>query len=163
MEEPTGAAVLLREAWDHLQLPLAVTECHLHCSGEEQARWFHCMWHTARSLQKEGVDIRAITAWATFGLAGWDKLVKQPWGKYEPGVFDLSSGSPASTAIADLIPRLSQVGDSHDLESGNSGWWERPDRILYKQRLSRSVNEKKVLESLTVAFPATQNRKRLVV
>ena len=163
MSEPTGAAVLLREAWEHVQLPLAVTECHLHCTSDEQARWFHCMWNTVRSLQKEGVDIRAITAWATFGLAGWDKLVKRPWGKYEPGVFDLSSGSPALTAIADLIPRLGRYENMHDLKNGNSGWWERPDRILYNQRMTKVLKDKKVVEALTVKLPPSQNRNRLVV
>jgi dTDP-4-dehydrorhamnose reductase len=163
MDEPTGAAVLLREAWDHLQLPLAVTECHLHCTNEEQARWFHSMWATVQSLQKEGVDIRAITAWATFGLAGWDKLVKRPWGKYEPGVFDLSSGSPVLTAVAELIPRLCRCEKIHELHNGNTGWWERPERILYKQKVSKSFTKKKGKDLLRLKFPGSQNRSRLVV
>jgi dTDP-4-dehydrorhamnose reductase len=163
MQEPTGAAVLLREAWDHLQLPLAITECHLHCTSEEQARWFHYIWEVVRSLQKDGVDIRAITAWATFGLAGWDKLVKRPWGKYEPGIFDLSSGTPAPTAIAELIPRLSRYETIQHTSTGKTGWWERPDRILYKQKQSEILPDKKSIDPLKVKLPASANRSRLLV
>ena len=80
LTEESGPNLLLREAYEHLQLPIAVTECHLYSTREEQMRWFSEMWETVNVLKEDGVDIRALTAWAIFGLHGWNKLVTEPWG-----------------------------------------------------------------------------------
>jgi dTDP-4-dehydrorhamnose reductase len=127
----TGPAVLLQEAWERYQLPLAVTECHLHCTREEQMRWFNEMWQTVNLLKTQGVDIRALTAWAIFGTYGWNTLVTKPWGEYESGVFNLSSGKPRPTAIARLIQTLAkeQVSDHPVLKT--AGWWKQEKRIAY--------------------------------
>jgi dTDP-4-dehydrorhamnose reductase len=79
LEEASGPVSLLREAWEHLQLPIAITECHLHSTREDQLRWFHAMWKTADSLRQEGVPAKAITTWALFGLWCWNCLVTKPW------------------------------------------------------------------------------------
>jgi len=42
--EKTGPMVLIREAWERLNLPIAITECHIHCTREEQMRWYADMW-----------------------------------------------------------------------------------------------------------------------
>ena len=57
---PSGLEVLLKEAWDRYQLPIAVTEVHLHCTREEQLRWFKEKYETCCSLVKEGIPIRAV-------------------------------------------------------------------------------------------------------
>ncbi|MDB5192857.1 MAG: dTDP-4-dehydrorhamnose reductase [Segetibacter sp.] len=131
LKEESGPAVLLREAYEHLQLPLAITECHLHSTREEQMRWFNEMWETVNDLKEEGVDIRALTAWAIFGLHGWNKLVTEPWGTYEPGVFNLSSGCPRPTALARLIQVLTKRKVYYHPVLETEGWWKRDTRPVY--------------------------------
>ncbi|MGI4022516.1 MAG: family 1 glycosylhydrolase [Janthinobacterium lividum] len=127
----TGPQVLLREAWERFHLPIAVTECHLHCSPEEQMRWYHHLWTAVNQLKTDGVDIRALTAWAMFGTFGWNNLVTKPGGMYEPGVFNLRSGKPRSTAISKMIQGLAknQVYNHAVLET--AGWWKQENRIAY--------------------------------
>ena len=125
MDEESGAYHLIKEAWERLQLPLAITECHLYSPREDQMRWFYEMWVTLNRLRDEGVDVRALTAWALFGLHGWNKLCTQPWGEYEPGVFSLNSGEPRPTAMATLIRELSgKQAFDHPILEGD-GWWKR--------------------------------------
>ncbi|WP_243647753.1 family 1 glycosylhydrolase [Flaviaesturariibacter flavus] len=126
-----GPYQLLCEAWERLRLPMAITECHLHSRREDQLRWFHSMWKTVNRLNEEDVDIRGITAWALFGLYGWNRLVTKPKGVYEPGVFSLSGGAPRPTALAAYIRELTSLQDcAHPVLAGE-GWWERKDRLIY--------------------------------
>lgn len=131
LPEESGPAVLLREAWEHLQLPLVITECHLHSTREDQMRWFHTMWKTVNKLKKEGVDIRAITAWAIFGLTGWNKLCTAAGGDYEPGVFNVSTGCPRPTALARLLQQLTEHQVYYHPVLDNEGWWQRETRHQY--------------------------------
>ena len=131
LKEETGPAVLLKEAHERLRLPIAVTECHLHCTREEQMRWFVEMWETVKKLRADGIDIRALTAWAIFGLHGWNKLVTEPWGTYEPGVFNLSTGCPRPTALARLIQVLTKHRVYYHPVLETEGWWKRDTRVLY--------------------------------
>jgi dTDP-4-dehydrorhamnose reductase len=126
-----GAYYLLREAWDRLQIPLAITECHLHSTREDQMRWFHSMWKTLKKVKADGVDVRAITAWALFGLYGWNKLVTEPGGDYEPGVFNLASGTPRPTALATYIRELTGRQSCEHPILEREGWWERDNRLIY--------------------------------
>lgn len=131
LKEESGPYVLLKEAYEHLQLPIAITECHLHSTREEQMRWFNEMWETVNDLKADGVDIRAITAWAIFGLHGWNKLVTEPWGTYEPGVFNLSTGCPRPTALARLIQVLTKHKVYYHPVLETEGWWKRDTRVRY--------------------------------
>ena len=106
MEEPCGPAVLLKEAWEHLHLPLAITECHLNGCCDNQIEWIKYLLHASNKLKREGVDIRALTIWALFGSYGWNNLVTKPYGHYESGVFDVSSGFPQPTPLAKAIQEL---------------------------------------------------------
>lgn len=127
MDQESGAYHLIKEAWDRLQRPLAITECHLYSPREDQMRWFYDMWLTLNRLRDEGVDIKALTAWALYGLHGWNKLCTEPWGEYEPGVFSLSSGQPRPTAMVGLIQELSgKQAFEHPILEGE-GWWQRDD------------------------------------
>ncbi len=130
-QQKTGPSVLLKEAWERYKLPLAITECHLHCTREEQMRWFYEMWETANQLQADGVDIRALTAWAILGTYGWNKLVTKPWGLYEPGVFNLRSGKPRPTAMVKLIRELSKNKVYQQPVLKTFGWWKQEKRIAY--------------------------------
>jgi dTDP-4-dehydrorhamnose reductase len=129
--EPNGPELLLKEAWEHLHLPMAITECHLHSTREDQMRWFHTMWKVVNKVQEEGIDIRAITSWAIFGLYGWNSLVTKPCGDYEPGVFNLSSGCPKPTALARLLQELTTHQVYYHPVLENEGWWQRETRQRY--------------------------------
>uniref|UniRef100_A0A0C1NFC5 dTDP-4-dehydrorhamnose reductase n=1 Tax=Tolypothrix bouteillei VB521301 TaxID=1479485 RepID=A0A0C1NFC5_9CYAN len=130
-ESTGGISTLLKEAWERYGLPLAVTEAHLSCTREEQLRWFYEIWRGAQQLRDEGVDVRAVTAWALLGSYDWNSLVTRSADYYESGVFDLRSPSPRPTAIAKLVRDLAagRKPDRPLLES--PGWWHRQERLLY--------------------------------
>jgi dTDP-4-dehydrorhamnose reductase len=136
IDEPTGIGVLLKEAWERYRKPMAVTEVHLHCHREEQLRWFRFVHNSVCELIGQGAQIKAITTWALLGSYGWNKLLTQPGGDYEPGAFDLSSGQPRPTALARY---LQQITDSeshlHPLVR-EKGWWERSTRLIYEPSLN---------------------------
>jgi dTDP-4-dehydrorhamnose reductase len=134
IDEESGLAPLLRDAWTRYGLPMAITEAHLHCSREHQCRWLQRVWQTCQKLKEEGLDIRAVTAWAAFGAFGWNNLLREPRGLYEPGIFDIRGGKPRPTALAGLVKSLAQNGEcSHPVLDGH-GWWEQDRRILFRKR-----------------------------
>jgi dTDP-4-dehydrorhamnose reductase len=137
---PDGPYNLLKEAWERYQIPMAVTEVHLNCTREEQMRWLSTMWNAAVELKNNGVNIQAITPWALLGSFGWNRLLTVPNGEYEPGVFDLSTGTPRPTALVKMIKAYQQYQNfEHPLINGQ-GWWQRNHRVVYgKERLSDSV------------------------
>ena len=124
----SGIGEILTEAWDRYHLPLAITEVHLGSEPAEQTRWLAEAWKEAQSARQAGVDVRAITAWALLGSYNWSNLCTQDTGSYEPGVFDLSSGSPERTPLAELTSRLIR-GLGPDEQSTLPGWWRHPSRL----------------------------------
>ncbi len=126
-----GPFKLLREVWDRYGGPLAVTEAHLGASADEQMRWFGEVWDTAKLLRCEGVDVRAVTAWALLGGYDWNSLVTRADGHYEPGAFDLRGGSPQPTALAAMLGDLSRRGRHIHPHLETPGWWRRSERLLY--------------------------------
>lgn len=129
---PAGPKVLLTEAWKRFQHPLAVTECHLCCSREEQMRWLMEVWQAAQDLREDGVDIKAVTAWSLLGAYDWNSALTQFAGHYEPGVYDLRSPSgPRSTALADMIQGLASNQEYDHPAFDMPGWWRRPERLHY--------------------------------
>ena len=126
-----GFAARLREASERYWLPVAITEVHLGCSRDEQLRWMNQAWQAARSLLAEGHDIRAVTAWAAFGTYDWDSLLTREAGHYEPGLWDVSAGTPRPTALATLVRQLvTNQAPVHPVVEG-PGWWQRDLRLLY--------------------------------
>jgi dTDP-4-dehydrorhamnose reductase len=126
-----GIKQVLWRAWERYHLPLAVTEVHLGSTREEQLRWLKEAWDAAQHLHEEGVDVRAITAWALLGSYDWNTLVTRIANFYEPGVFDLRSPQPRPTALATMIRYLAQ-GQSYDHPLLDvPGWWRRDERLLY--------------------------------
>jgi dTDP-4-dehydrorhamnose reductase len=140
--EENGPALLLKEAYAHLKLPLAITECHLHSTREGQMRWFNVMWKTVKKLKEKGIPVQAITSWAFFGLYGWNKLCTQPGGTYEPGVFNLRSGFPKPTALARLIKGLTARQSYQHPVLEKEGWWQRKSRLQFGAALPDSNSEK---------------------
>jgi dTDP-4-dehydrorhamnose reductase len=131
VEDETGLALLLREAWQRFGRPMALTEVHLHCHREEQLRWFRHVWDTCSTLRKEGVSLEAVTSWAMLGSFGWNRLLTRPGGDYEAGVFDLRGGKPVATALAPFIRETVSTGQCKHPLAIDKGWWERPSRILF--------------------------------
>lgn len=129
--QPSGLEILLREAWNRYQLPIAITEVHLHCTREEQVRWFKEKYETCCALIQEGIVIKAVTAWSLLGAFGWNRLLMQKKGDYEPGVFSVQSGKPRPTALAAFIKSLTSQDQKTHPVLAEQGWWHRGIRLLY--------------------------------
>ncbi|HEX8313894.1 MAG TPA: SDR family oxidoreductase, partial [Flavisolibacter sp.] len=138
MKEAWGVKALLKEAWQRYKKPIAVTEVHLHCHREDQLRWFKHVWNACKELKHEGVEIKAATAWAMLGSYGWNKLLTEPNGDYEPGVFDVRSGTPRPTALAHFIKEQSRARHLLHLVK-DAGWWHRPSRFFHKPLLLQNT------------------------
>jgi len=100
---PINHADVLRDTWDRYHRPIAITEAHCGGTREGQLRWLMNIWESATELRADGVDLRAVTAWAMFGTYNWNNLVTSDTGFYEPGVYDVRSTPPRSTAVARLL------------------------------------------------------------
>lgn len=124
--EPFSAA--LREAWARYSLPLALTEVHIGCTREQQMRWARVAWEAAHEAQASGVDIRAVTAWSVLGCHDWDRLVTQE-GCYEPGLFDVATGTPRMTGLAQQWQTLA-ANQAHGV-AGQPGWWQQAERLTF--------------------------------
>lgn len=129
--DDTGIDVLLKEAWERYHQPIAITEVHLHCHREEQLRWFKHVWQVCNKLKEEGINIKGVTSWAMLGSYGWNKLLTQENGDYEPGVFDLRGGFLRPTALANFIKEIAHNNNGEHHLSEEKGWWQRDTRILY--------------------------------
>lgn len=131
-DQPSGIQVLLQECWNRYQLPMAVTEVHIGCDPDNQIRWFAEIRTVCTALMREGVDIRALTAWSLLGCFGWDTLLTRHGGTYEPGVFDVRSGTAEPTPLAHYLRALANDPDYVHPAEAENGWWRREDRFLYE-------------------------------
>jgi dTDP-4-dehydrorhamnose reductase len=125
-----GLPALLRQAWDRYRIPVAVTECHNAASREEQVRWFVETWKAAEKLRREGVDLRAVTAWSLFGSYDWNRMVTCPAGHYETGVFDVRTGELRPTLLANVLKDLAHGREPVAPILGVPGWWQRESRFI---------------------------------
>jgi dTDP-4-dehydrorhamnose reductase len=129
LEDDTGFAPRLREAWERYKIPIAITEVHHGCHRDEQLRWFAEVWETAGQLRAEGIDLRAVTIWSMFGNVDWRFLLTERNGLYDTGAFDARSGTPRPTVIAHAA-RAYVRGETFDHPALDSpGWWRRPPRL----------------------------------
>ncbi len=149
VEEETGIQVLVQEAWERYRQPIAITEVHLHCHREEQLRWFQYVWNACKKLSANGVEIRGVTAWAIMGSYGWNKLLTEPGGEYEPGVFDMRSGTARPTALRDYIQYLTGQKKCFHPLTKHKGWWQRDCRYIYVTPVAKM----KVLKNKNTARP----------
>lgn len=132
---------LLTQVGQRYHRPFAVTEVHLGCSEDEQLRWLKEVWDAAQRCHLAGAPISAVTAWSLLGAFDWHCLVTRAEGRYEPGAFDVRSGSPRSTALCELIRALANGDEPGHPALAGPGWWRRPERLLYPptRRGSRSA------------------------
>ena len=120
-----GISGLLQETWKRYHLPMAITECHIGCTREEQMRWLHEVWQAARRARASGVDVRAVTSWALLGSHDWNSLVTRETDYYEPGVFDVRGPVPRPTALAAMVRALATDGSYDHPVLATPGWWNR--------------------------------------
>ncbi len=123
-----GPKVLISECWDRYNIPIAITEVHIHGSSGEQIAWFSYIRNACIELIDQGADIRAITAWALFGSYGWSKLLTEHKGEYERGVFDVRSGEVRSTAYTQFLKTIVQAPEAAPIYQ--RGWWEEDSRFI---------------------------------
>jgi dTDP-4-dehydrorhamnose reductase len=133
-QPPLGLPALLKQAWERYGIPVAITECHNGATRDEQVRWFVEVWQSAQELRREGMDLRAVTAWALLGSYDWNRMVTRFCGHYEPGVFDVRSGTPRPTLMARVLRRLAGGQPVHAPPLATPGWWQRARRGASKVR-----------------------------
>ncbi len=134
-EEVTGWAARLREAWGRYGRPIALTEAHLGCKDpEDQVRWLMEAWRAAEAVRAEGADVRAVTAWALFGLRDWNSMLRRQAGCYEAAAFDASVEPPRPTLLAQAVGGLAQHGRFDHPAVQGLGWWRRDDRVHARLR-----------------------------
>jgi dTDP-4-dehydrorhamnose reductase len=125
----SGHSAILYEAWQRYGRPLAITEVHLGSTREEQMRWILEAWDGAHSARRGGVAVRAVTAWALFGLTDWDSLVTRLDGHYEPGAYDIRGLQPCATGLASLVADLASGRSPAQPVLDSRGWWRRRGRL----------------------------------
>lgn len=139
---PSGIHVLLNECWDRYHLPIAVTEAHINCDFANQIRWFSEIRNACTSVMRKGMDIRGVTAWALFGSYGWNSLLTKAKGEYEPGVFDVRSGIPIPTPLAEYIAQLATDPACIHPAENEKGWWHQEDRFIFDRPEEELVEDK---------------------
>jgi len=134
-EPPPAVGPLLRAAAERLRLPLAIGEVHAHAPEAERVRWL--LQHAAdvNGLRADGVDVRALGAWAAFGMVDWHSHLRQRARVTEDGIYTFAgpNGIPQATAVATALRELAATGRIAD--TGVRGWWERDDRALPLEEL----------------------------
>ncbi|MEA3017482.1 MAG: dTDP-4-dehydrorhamnose reductase [Sphingomonadales bacterium] len=129
LESDTGIGPRLREAWERYRIPIAITEVHHGCTRDEQLRWFAEVWKTAGALRAEGVDLRAVTMWSTFGNVDWRSLLTERRGTYDCGAYDVRGAAPRPTAIAKAAQAYGHGREFDHPALDSPGWWRRPPRL----------------------------------
>lgn len=135
----SGLKVLLSELYARYKIDIALTEVHLHCTREEQLRWLHHVWNSSLDLKQSGIPVKAFTVWALLGAYGWNKLLTQPNGDYESGIFDLRSPTPRPTALASMVSSLSKNQAFEHPLLHEKGWWEKDTRFISNSVRSEQV------------------------
>ena len=120
----TGLGGLLLEAWDRYHIPMVVTEAHLGDTEDQQKRWLAEIWQQTKQAKAVGVDVRAVTIWALLGLYDWHCLLTRRENLHEPGVFNVSSGSPTPTSLVPMIQALAAGKPVADMVPTQRGWWQ---------------------------------------
>ena len=107
--------------------PVAVTECHIWSSREQQMRWLVDTWRDASALRREGYDVRAVTIWALLGTFDWDRLVVEEGTHYESGVYDVRGGRARETALGAIARQLATGREPMHAVISGPRWWKAPE------------------------------------
>jgi dTDP-4-dehydrorhamnose reductase len=128
---PLGPEARLREICQRYDCAVALTEVHIGCTIDEQIRWFCEAWNAASQLQREGADIRGVTAWALLGSYDWNSLLTRQDGVYESGVFDLRGGNLQPTELAGVIRQIARGCEPEHPALEDTGWWRKSESACY--------------------------------
>lgn len=131
LNEPSGFKLLVNEVWTRYKIPLVLTEVHINCDYDNQIRWFGQIRNMCIELLESGIDIQAITVWAMLGSFGWNRLLTEAGGHYESGAFDVSSGFPSATPLADYVEELDSNPFFAHAALREQGWWEEDSRFIF--------------------------------
>jgi len=123
-----GPAAILKAAHGRYRRPVVISEAHMACSVAQQASWLSYVWSEALEARRRGADVRAVTAWALLGAYGWDRLVTEACGQYEPGALSIVNGVPERTLLVPFLEKLAQG----QLPETERGWWTKPERLAYE-------------------------------
>lgn len=169
-----GFQKLATEVWERYHIPMAVTESHLHCTREEQLRWFKEIWDDAIKLSSAGIEILGVTAWALLGSFDWDSLLTKTGTQYESGVFDIKSFTDKlrPTALTTLIKTLIEgKSDFHPVLSA-PGWWHESlmksttkskPILIIREDTGAQINEIKISEMVAKLISACNMRRIHIV
>lgn len=113
--------------------PIVLGEVHVSGNREEQLRWLAEVWQLA-NRPPAGARVRAMNVWSAFGAYDWNTLLTRDDGWYESGVFDVRSGTPRPTALADMVRALANAEPYDHPSLDGLGWWRRSDRVRYPCR-----------------------------
>ncbi len=119
------------EVWNRYQIPLAVTEVHLHGFREDQLRWLCQIHKAATSVRQMGVDMRAITAWSLLGSFDWNSLCTKADGFYESGIFDIRAPQPRPTVLSKPLRAWTQGEEFEHPLLSQEGWWKTKVRAAF--------------------------------
>jgi len=129
-----GPGLILAAAHQRYRRPVVMTEAHIGSCPTQQASWLAYAWNSAWRAREEGADVQAVTAWALLGAHGWDRLVTEEGGRYEPGALSLRDGVLEPTPLVEFLKQLAR-GEQLDTEPG---WWTLPERLTYQPHRARS-------------------------
>jgi dTDP-4-dehydrorhamnose reductase len=129
-----GALHRLQDTWDRYRIPIAITEVHHGCTREEQVRWLSEIWSAAHEARRKGVDVRAVTVWAMFGMVDWRSVLTRREGAYDVGAFDTRGEKARPTLLAKAAASLAQQGKFEHPILDLPGWWRRPGRTHARRR-----------------------------
>ncbi|RYG02300.1 MAG: glycosyl hydrolase family protein [Chitinophagaceae bacterium] len=118
-----GLSELIRMNWERYHIPVAVTECHINCTPDEQLRWIKEQWRATCKASRHGVNVVGFTLWSLLGAYDWDSLLTARRGSYENGVFRIESDRVMKTELYDHIRKLAISGDMPDVKDEEKGWW----------------------------------------
>jgi dTDP-4-dehydrorhamnose reductase len=125
----TQPKAVLIECWERYRLPVAITEAHLGCYGDEQMRWLAEVWSGAEQALGSGVDVRGVTCWGLLGLYNWCHLCTRDACDYESGVFDVSGGALTPTPLTYLVQQLANGHTPQHEALASPGWWRQESRL----------------------------------
>lgn len=158
-----GPGARLREAWERYGTPLVLSEVHHGSSRDEQVRWLSEVWREAEAVRRDGVDVRAATAWSLFGTVDWNSLLTRDIGLYEPGAFDARGSFPRPTALANAIAAIAAEGRFDHPVLDVPGWWRRDSRFYAGLAVTAAATaEPERARSLLVCGPDTAFQRALL-
>ncbi|HEY2349465.1 MAG TPA: family 1 glycosylhydrolase [Puia sp.] len=165
-----GFRKLAQEVWERYGIAMAATEVHLHCTRDEQMRWFKEIWDDALSLCDKGIHMKAVTAWSLLGSFDWDSLLTKTGTQYESGIFDIKtfSGHLRKTGLVNMLQQISagRAPDHAVLKTG--GWWSSggaidqiPPLIIYVPKIPNRKFSPEQLDYLKKQFSDTCGTRRI--